>query len=259
MEGQESSPEKQIAIILGLIILLELANLYYILSQVNYVCNGEKAVEGEVVSGSIVRLNTEFVRGNEKTCGLVLFQTENRSLVSFFGLRNDLVDTMDLNHIVTVPYIQTVFYISVILIFIGIAILGVGIGYSVKTLQKSKEQIKGYYKDVEGEEKEGEYDELSEIIENMLSEDEDKIKNSILQVDAYFEKRLIKLGYENKNYGEALKNIPTGFINNIQYLWDIHKMRNDVAHNNENFVVDRKQMNQLVEKIKEVKKELDSV
>ena len=259
MEEDEFKVEKEVATILGLIILLLLGNLYFILSQVSYICNEEKLINEEVVSGSVVRVNGDFFDDTNKTCGLVLFQTENKSLVSFFGLNNDLVETSELTHIITVPYIKPIFYVSIILIFLAISLTGIGIGYSVKTLQKSKEQIKKYYEYVEGEQKQEKYDELNEMIEGVLSDDKDKIKNSILQIDNYFETRLVKLGYENKNYGEVLKNIPSGFIINIQYLWDIHKIRNDVAHNNENFVVDRKQLNQLVEKIKEVKRELDSV
>ena len=259
MDDDELRVEKDVAMLLGFIILLLLGNLYFILSQVSYVCNGEKATDRDISSGSVVRLSGEFFDSTEKTCGLVLFQTEDKSLVSFFGLKNDLVETSELMHIITVPYIKQAFYVSIILIFLAISLTGIGIGYFVKTLQKSNEQIKKYYEEVEGEEKQDKYDELNEMIEGLLSDDKDKIKNSILQIDNYFETRLIKLGYQNKNYGEALKNIPSGFIRNIQYLWDIHKIRNDVAHNNENFVIDRKQLNQLVEKIKEVKRELDSV
>jgi len=64
---------------------------------------------------------------------------------------------------------------------------------------------------------------------------------AIIEADSMLEELIVQLGYTGDNLGERLKNIPQGDFPLIQEAWDVHLVRNKIAHEGLDFDLTERQ------------------
>lgn len=55
-------------------------------------------------------------------------------------------------------------------------------------------------------------------------------KMAIIEADSLIEEIMLRIGYEGKDLGTKLKSIEPSDFNNLQNVWEAHKVRNRIAH-----------------------------
>ena len=53
---------------------------------------------------------------------------------------------------------------------------------------------------------------------------------AIIEADGMLEDLIVRLGYSGENLGERLKNIQNGDFPDLQAAWEVHLVRNKIAH-----------------------------
>lgn len=69
-----------------------------------------------------------------------------------------------------------------------------------------------------------------EILRHMDSAKEAEWKFAIIEADKLIDLVLKRVGFFGDTLGERLTNIQPGQLENLQNLWDAHKVRNRIAH-----------------------------
>ena len=120
---------------------------------------------------------------------------------------------------------------KIIVIFISI-IFAAGIVFLLfKISLLGRKKIKAYI-DIFAEE--GPLEDRSsrwrEIKGHMDSDIPEQWKMAIIEADALIDSILKKTGYEGDTLGEKLKNIEPSDFDNIQNVWEAHKIRNRIVH-----------------------------
>jgi len=68
------------------------------------------------------------------------------------------------------------------------------------------------------------------IMDRLEKENESDDKLALIEADNIFDDLLKKIGYEGNDMGERLKQITKAQLANIDELWQAHKVRNRIAH-----------------------------
>ena len=68
------------------------------------------------------------------------------------------------------------------------------------------------------------------IMERLEKNNESDYKVAIIEVDNIFDDLLIKMGYQGEDMGERLKQVTKAQLASIDELWQAHKIRNRIAH-----------------------------
>jgi hypothetical protein len=81
-------------------------------------------------------------------------------------------------------------------------------------------------------------------------------KNAIIEADSLIDVIIQKIGYRGEDLGERLKKIEPSDFNNLQNVWEAHKIRNKIAHEGEAFNLTKEIAKDVIEKYKKALKEL---
>lgn len=68
------------------------------------------------------------------------------------------------------------------------------------------------------------------VVELFHSDKESDWRLGIIEADTMLEDLITQLGYEGDTFGEKLKNVDPGNFPALQDAWDVHLVRNKVAH-----------------------------
>lgn len=68
------------------------------------------------------------------------------------------------------------------------------------------------------------------LLEKIKSGDERDLRLAIIEADSLVDEILIQHGHPGKDMGERLKSIHPSEIENLDDLWEAHKIRNRIAH-----------------------------
>ncbi|MEE8131566.1 MAG: hypothetical protein V3T98_00755 [Candidatus Paceibacterota bacterium] len=71
------------------------------------------------------------------------------------------------------------------------------------------------------------------LLEKIKSGDERDLRLAIIEADGLVDEILIRHGHPGKDMGERLKSIHPSEIENLDDLWEAHKIRNRIAHETE--------------------------
>lgn len=63
-------------------------------------------------------------------------------------------------------------------------------------------------------------------------------RQSIIEADIMLDDLLSQLGYPGQSVGEKLKAVNPAKFQSLQYAWDAHKVRNEIAHSGSSFQLD---------------------
>lgn len=73
-------------------------------------------------------------------------------------------------------------------------------------------------------------DRWDKVEQRMASINPAEWKLAIIEADAIIDDITKKIGYKGENLGERLKNIEPSDLDNLQNIWEAHKVRNRIAH-----------------------------
>ncbi len=97
------------------------------------------------------------------------------------------------------------------------------------------------------------------VILHINSENPSDWKLAILECDIMLGEILEKMGYHQDSIGEKLKSVePSDFIN-IESAWEAHKIRNAVAHEGSEFVINHREAKRVIGLYELVFREFDFI
>ena len=96
----------------------------------------------------------------------------------------------------------------------------------------------------------------AEIEKNIESENSADWKMAIIEADSIIDSIIQRIGYKGENLGERLKNIEPSDFENLQNVWEAHKVRNRIAHEAEGFELTKEEAGAVLEKYKKALREL---
>jgi hypothetical protein len=71
-------------------------------------------------------------------------------------------------------------------------------------------------------------------------------KLAILECDIMLSDILEKMGYMQESISEKLKSIETSDFTNIEYAWEAHKIRNQIAHEGSDFLINEREAKRVI-------------
>ncbi len=83
------------------------------------------------------------------------------------------------------------------------------------------------------------------IVELFESDKESDWRMAIIEADAILEEFITQLGYTGDTFGEKLKNIDPGNFPALQQAWDVHLIRNKIAHEGMEFKLEAFEKNRV--------------
>jgi hypothetical protein len=77
-------------------------------------------------------------------------------------------------------------------------------------------------------------------------------RQAILEADVMLDDILTDLGYQGAGVGEKLKRVNPGDMKSLDEAWEGHKIRNQIAHEGTEFVMDQHEANRVINLYKKV-------
>jgi hypothetical protein len=101
--------------------------------------------------------------------------------------------------------------------------------------------------------------EWSEIEKKIDSNNQAAWKMAIIEADSLLDEIIKGIGYEGEDMGERLKNIEPSDFENLQNVWEAHKIRNKIAHEGDAFQLNKEEARQVLEKYKKALEEWEYI
>ncbi|MCX6731490.1 MAG: hypothetical protein NTX55_00670 [Candidatus Parcubacteria bacterium] len=95
-----------------------------------------------------------------------------------------------------------------------------------------------------------------EIQKKIDSENSSDWKMAIIEADSLVDEIIKKIGYKGEDLGERLKNIEPSDFENLQNVWEAHKIRNKIAHEGDAFQITKEEAKETIEKYRKALREL---
>lgn len=128
-----------------------------------------------------------------------------------------------------------------------IAILGFTIAFVViwfrllKIRAKENEKWENHFKRESSVVQSPEKERWDRIVQHFQSQNQAEWRVAILDADSLLETMIDALGYYGETFGEKLKSMNKGDHPWLQAAWDVHSLRNRLAHEGSNFHLDQRE------------------
>jgi hypothetical protein len=136
----------------------------------------------------------------------------------------------------TSPFVLKVFYFFKIIMIVYSAVLLLAIILIVASA-KPKKAVKEITASVESIIGKGQTEERKittsgwkEIVKLVESGQESSWRLAVIEADKFFDQVLRRLGYSGENFGERLTQVHPTEIENINDVWNAHRVRNSLSH-----------------------------
>lgn len=90
------------------------------------------------------------------------------------------------------------------------------------------------------------------ILSHIESENPSDWKLAILEADIMLEELLDKLGYHGETIGEKLKSVEKSDFTTLDLAWEAHKIRNSIAHEGTDFLLNQREAKRVIDLYREV-------
>lgn len=90
------------------------------------------------------------------------------------------------------------------------------------------------------------------IMEHVDSDNPNDWKVAILEADILLDELLDRLGYHGESMGEKMKQIEKSDFLTLDKAWEAHKIRNAIAHEGSQFLINKREVLRVMEMYKEV-------
>jgi len=97
------------------------------------------------------------------------------------------------------------------------------------------------------------WDEIQKKIDSKNSSD---WKMAIIEADSLIDEIIKNIGYKGEDLGERLKKIEPSDFDNLQNIWEAHKIRNKIVHEADVSQLTKEEAKETLEKYKKALKEL---
>lgn len=146
--------------------------------------------------------------------------------------------------------------IKIISIIIS-AIFVAGIIYTIiKIIQLNREKIKDIMEfipeEVSPEERQSRWNAIKKHLD---STNEVEWRMAIMEADNILDEIIKKIGIAGENLGERLKNIEPSDFENLQSAWEVHKIRNKIAHEGMKFKITKDEAKRVISLFEKIFKE----
>jgi len=84
------------------------------------------------------------------------------------------------------------------------------------------------------------------VLEHIKSENPSDWKLAILESDIMLGDMMEKMGYTQDSIGEKLKAVEQSDFTTIEYAWEAHKIRNAIAHQGAEFMINRREVERVI-------------
>lgn len=159
--------------------------------------------------------------------------------------------------------VQNIIILGMVLSFILIVLL---VYAQIKLLQTEHEGFHGKEQHhveheikVEEAQKEKKNDRWERIMELASSGNQSDWRRAILESDIMLGDALLQAGYQGPNVGDQLKMTNPIQVTTLDLAWKAHKVRNDVAHGGESFMLSERDMRVAIDYYKRVFEELGAI
>jgi len=142
-------------------------------------------------------------------------------------------------------------------IIISVIILGgiIFILYKIFYLQRKRvvHLVDFFVREEVPEARANKWDEIQKKIDSENSSD---WKMAIIEANSLVDEIIKKIGYKGEDLGERLKNIEPSDFENLQNVWEAHKIRNKIAHEADAFQITKEEAKETLEKYRKALREL---
>lgn len=97
------------------------------------------------------------------------------------------------------------------------------------------------------------------VLSHVNSENPAEWRLAIMEADVLLEQALESASFRGETLGEKLKNADPGSFKNIQLAWDAHKVRNSIAHDGSEFLLNQREAQKVIAMYEQALKELNFV
>lgn len=84
------------------------------------------------------------------------------------------------------------------------------------------------------------------VIEQAFSDNEQNWRLAILEADIMLNELLDLLGYKGDTMGDKMKRVEKGDFNSIDQAWDAHKVRNSIAHQGSERLLNQREVHRVI-------------
>lgn len=90
------------------------------------------------------------------------------------------------------------------------------------------------------------------VLEHVESQNENDWRQAIMEADILLEEILIKMGYQGAGVGERLLRVEPADFTTLDQAWEAHKIRNSIAHEGSNFILNQREAKRVVNLYRQV-------
>lgn len=126
---------------------------------------------------------------------------------------------------------QVWLFVTLLSILVTLVLLGVFINATIRyhrTLHEQEEAVATIH--AEHAEEHRDHNRWSHVRALIESPHESDWRQAIIEADIMLDDLLSQLGYPGQSVGEKLKSVDPGRFQTLQYAWEAHKVRNEIAH-----------------------------
>ncbi len=150
-------------------------------------------------------------------------------------------------------------FLAVFMIVGTLAMIGflVGIIYvTIRTNQIRAREVKRIEEAIAKKSEPKKSERWETIEKNALSEHPSEWRLAILEADIILDELLTKIGYTGDTIGEKLKQVARGDLRSLDFAWEAHKVRNQIAHEGGDFILTQREAQRVIEMYRTVFREL---
>jgi hypothetical protein len=180
-------------------------------------------------------------------------------IIIFLGISSIVVDWINKNQGFLTSFFNSISYnlinayskYVVFSVFLSIALFILVVIYIIKE-QEIRNKIKSKVFPVKGEKKTSLKDVIlvnpkwKLVLEHIGSDDANKWKLAILEADIILSELLDSLHLAGEGVGEKLKNVETSDFDHIEEAWEVHKIRNAIAHQGSDFLLTQREAKRVI-------------
>ncbi len=84
------------------------------------------------------------------------------------------------------------------------------------------------------------------VLQHLLSSNESDLKLAIIEADTMLDNLMTTLNFKGDNLGEKLKNADRDKFHSLSTAWEVHTIRNRIAHEGSNYVVTNREAKRVI-------------
>jgi len=157
-------------------------------------------------------------------------------LLQATAITNDIVSSPASVPFFSSPFVLKVYYFFkiILIVYSGVLLFAIVLIVASVKPKKAVKEVKASIESIIGTEKEEKvkitasgWKEISKLVD---SGEESSWRLAIIEADKFFDEVLRRLGYSGENFSERLAQVHPSDIENINDVWNAHRVRNSLSH-----------------------------